>query len=370
MKNIFIITLSLISILGYSQAKYAPIAFTSFTFPQSTRSIGLGGAGTALSPDASAINLNPARLSILDDKINISLDSYIIPAFSNGNLSKFTSLKYVYNKEYNSIGIGLNSYSLGDINQVSESGEISKISLPDEYKISIADAINLSNNTSIGISIDYLNKPQLLYSNVPAISNVMGGIGVINKTTLSSINDQELLSGIAIENLGALSKDGYFLPTTFSAGSTFMQGYNDKTNTSVSYLIGIEFSKLLVPSLPIYNSDGSIIKGTDPNSLTGIKSITNSFFDDPYGKNLAKWRVQLYSEINLLPQFSLRTGYSYENIKVGNRNFFTLGAGYEYIKELDNFNIDIAYIIPTNNISNIYKNIFSLSIKYKMGSRW
>jgi hypothetical protein len=370
LKNIFIITLLLISILGYSQTKYAPIAFTSFTFPQSTRSIGLGSAGTALDPDASSINLNPARLCFIDEKINISLDSYIIPTLSNGNISKFTSLKYVSNNNYNSIGIGLNSYTLGEINQVSDYGDVTKISLPDEYKLSIADALFLSKNTSIGISIDYLNKPKLLYSNIPGISNFMGGVGLLNKTILSSSNDQQLLNGIAIENIGTLSKDGYFLPTTFSFGSTFMQGYNDIINFRSSYLIGIEFSKLLVPSLPIYDNEGNIIKGTDPNKISGIKSIANSFFDDPYGKNLAKWRVQIFSEVKLIPTLSLRSGFSYENIKVGNRNYFTLGAGYQYKNEFDNIDMDIAYIIPTNNISNIYKNIFSLSLKYKMGTRW
>jgi hypothetical protein len=369
LKIVYFLFLLIISISLNAQTKYAPIAFTSFTFPQSTRSIGLGAAGTAITPDASSITLNPARMILIDDEKNISLDTYVLPSLSRGNVSKYLNLSYIYNHDFNSFGISLKSYSLGDINQVTDDGEISKISLPDEYKITVADAMKLTKNTSIGISIDYLNKPQLLYSNVPGTSFVMGGLGVINKTFLSRLNDQELLTGMAIENMGALTKDRYFLPTTLSLGGTFMQGHNNATNKS-KYLFGVEFSKLLVPSLPIYDSEGKILKGTDPNSLTGIQAITNSLFDDPYGKNLAKWRIQLYSEYYFLPQFSFRTGYSYENIIIGNRNYFTLGAGYQYKNDVDNFNIDLAYVIPANNLINIYKNIFSFSIKYKLGSRW
>ncbi len=354
----------------FAQTKYAPLGFSSFTLPQSTRSIGLAGAGTALSADASAINLNPARLSLIDEKVNFSLDTYTIPALATTNTSKYVSLKYVYNQSYNSFGIGINSYSLGDINQVSETGGTRTISLPNEYKISIADAMLITDNSSIGISFDYINKTQLLYSSIPGTSSLMGAIGYIQKHTLSESKDRELLTGVALENIGSKTRDGYFLPTTLSIGTTFMQGYNDHTGTKFPFLIGIELSKLLVPSLPIYDSVGNITKGRDPKNIAGISTILNSFLDDPYKKNLQKWRVQLYSEINLIPEFALRTGYSYENTIVGSRNFFTVGAGYTFIKDNDIYNIDLGYIIPAAPNGILYKNIFSLSIKYKMGAKW
>jgi Type IX secretion system protein PorV len=366
------ISFLLLVIFVYSQTNYAPIAFNSFLFPSSTRSIGLGGAGTALSADASAINLNPARLSLIDEKVNFSLDSYTFPSIKSNNNSKYVSAKYVLNKKNNSLGIGINSYSLGEINQVSEAGGSQAISLSNEYKISIAESLLITDKSSIGISIDYINKNKLLYSSIPGISSIMGAIGYLYKTSLSKKADRELMSGVTIENIGAKTKDGYFLPTTFSIGTTYMQGYNEITTTTFPFFLGVEFSKLLVPSLPIYDTDGKITKGKDPRDISGVGTIFQSFFDDPNGKNLDKWRVQIYSEINLLPEFSIRTGYSTENKVVGNRNYFTIGLGYVYKNDKDLYNLDLGYIIPTDNsqLGNLYKNVLSFSLKYKMGSKW
>ena len=191
------ISLLLVVIFVYSQTNYAPIAFNSFLLPSSTRSIGLAGAGTALSADASAINLNPARLSLINEKINFSLDTYTLPSIKSNNNSKYVSAKYVLNQKNNSLGIGINSYSLGEINQVSEAGGSRGISLSNEYKISLAESLLITDKSSIGISIDYINKNKLLYSSIPGISSVMGAVGYIQKTNLSKNADRELMTGIA-----------------------------------------------------------------------------------------------------------------------------------------------------------------------------
>lgn len=350
----------------YTQNQYAPISYFSFSLPNSTRSLSLGGAGVALNADASAINHNPARLSLINEKINYSIDTYNILATE----SKFISARYVYNKSNNSIGLGINGYNLGSINQISEAGGARNITLPSEYKISIADAIMLSDNSSIGININYINRTKLMYSNDLGTRGIVGGIGYIQKTTLSTSKDNELLTGISIENIGGKNKDGYFMPTVLSIGTTLLKGYNESSTTKLPFLVGIEFSKLLVPSLPIYDNTGKIIKGRNPNDVS-TAALFSTLFDDPYKKNLEKWRIQLFSEMILIPELMLRTGYSNENTIIGNRNFLTLGLGYALVKEKDIYNLDFGYIIPTSmDTNNLYKNVFSISFKYKTGYKW
>jgi len=366
MKLFLTISFLLIYTITYSQTKYAPMDFYSFLLPYSTRSLSLGGAGTALNADASAINHNPARLSLINEKTNYSIDTYSLPTTSN----KFISAKYVYNKGINSIGFAINGFAQGTIKQVSEAGGTRPITLPSEYKMSVADAIMLSDNSSIGININYINRTKLMYTNILGASGITGGIGFIKKTTLSTSTDNELLTGVSIENIGGKSIDGFYKPTVLSLGTSFMHGYNENTSTTLPFLFGIELSKLMIPSLPIYDSVGTIVKGRNPNDVTGGAIFTN-LFDDPYKKNIQKWRIQLYSEMILIPELLVRTGYSYENTIVGNRNFFTVGVGYALVKDKDIYNLDLGLVIPTkSDLNNLYNNVFSISFKYKTGYKW
>ena len=89
--------------------------------------------------------------------------------------------------------------------------------------------------------------------------------------------------GMNISNIGAkvsytetIDKD--FIPTNLRLGSSLSTELDDYNSLAFEFNI----NKLLVPTPPIYNDDGDIISGQDPN-VSVISGIFQSFSDAPIG---------------------------------------------------------------------------------------
>ena len=351
-----------------AQTGYAPTNYNFAFYPQETRSLSLASAGTALNADMSSININPARMGLFNEKNSYSFDTYKIPSISNN--AYFSSLKYILATGNNSLGASINYFSPGNYQYVSETGGMDFNTKPSEYKITIANARQLTDNSYIGISFNYLKRSRLPQSNINAVNTMAGDIGYVQRFTFKKGNDQQILTGFTLQNIGSKTSDGNFPPTNLSIGTTYLDGYSDENSVLYPFLIGIQFDKLLVPSLPIYNVDGTISVGVDPNTLSGIGSTFGSLFDDPMNKDLAKWRIHTYTEVILENIFTIRSGYSYENPNIGYRSYISLGGGFKWIKDESKYNIDFGILIPTDKTQNPYNNVFSVSFNIKYGNRW
>jgi hypothetical protein len=106
----------------------------------------------------------------------------------------------------------------------------------------------------------------------------------------------------------------------------------------------VDVNKLLVPTPPIYDENGNIIDGKDPN-VSVVRGIFQSFYDAPGGfkEEIKELQISVGIEYWYDKQFALRAGYFYEHATKGNRKFFTLGAGLKY----NVFGLDFSYLIPT-----------------------
>ena len=125
----------------------------------------------------------------------------------------------------------------------------------------------------------------------------------------------------------------------------------------------LDASKLLVPTPPLYNADGTIAKGKNPD--VGVaQGVFQSFADAPggsleefhevyWGTGIEYW----YSEL-----FALRFGYFYEHESKGGRQYFTIGAGVSY----NVFTLDASYLIPTAGFNSPMANTvrFSLMVNF------
>ena len=155
--------------------------------------------------------------------------------------------------------------------------------------------------------------------------------------------------GINISNIGtkvSYSENGpaYFLPTNLKIGgaSTFLiDDYNQFT-------FALDLNKLLVPTQPVYDTNGKIIAGKDPDRSVPA-GIFGSFSDAPGGfsEEIKEINIAAGMEYWYNQQFAFRAGYFYESPKKGNRRYFTLGAGLKY----NVFNIDIAYLLANTQKS-------------------
>ena len=176
--------------------------------------------------------------------------------------------------------------------------------------------------------------------------------------------DAELALGINISNIG--SKMSYsdngtksFLPTNMKIGTATTFMLDDLSTLTFA----LDLNKLLVPTNPIRDADGKIIKGKDPDRSVPAASF-GSFSDAPGGFS-EEWSEISYSmgaEYWYNKQFALRSGYFYETPTKGDRRYFTVGAGLKY----NVFNLDFAYLLANQQTSPLAQTIrFSLVFNFE-----
>ena len=133
--------------------------------------------------------------------------------------------------------------------------------------------------------------------------------------------------------------------------------YNKITTTvKVSSLESAEFTKLLVPSPQTDGSD------QDKGFISGIFS---SFGDAEGGfsEELQEVTYALGAEYLYNNAFALRTGYFHESPDKGNRQFFTVGAGFR----MNTLNIDLSYLINSSDVNNPLENSLRFSVSFDLG---
>jgi len=151
----------------------------------------------------------------------------------------------------------------------------------------------------------------------------------------------------------------------------------DKYN---SLTAALDFNKLLVPTIPIYDGSGDIISGKNPD--VGVTAgMLQSFYDapgqvtfdsagDPVLENNSRFKEEM-REINLSLGLeywysnilAVRAGYFHEHASKGNRKYLTFGAGIYYSV----FGIDVSYLASVTQ-NNPLANTVRFSLKFKFGN--
>ncbi len=316
----------------------------------------MGDAGVAVQPDANAISINPSKIAFLDKPYGFAV-SYspwlktLVPDINLAYLTGFYKLD-----DQNTIGGSLRYFSLGEIQFVDINKNDQGIYNPSELALDFTYARRFGETFSLGTAVRYI------YSNFTAGQSTAGqeanagnafavDVSAYYKEPTVFMGTNAILSaGINISNIGTKisylsgSQNKSFLPTNLKIGgaSTFIiDDYNQFT-------FALDFNKLLVPTQPIYDIDGNIIAGKDPNRSVP-SGIFGSFSDAPGGfkEELKEVNIAAGMEYWYNQQFALRAGYFYENPNKGDRRYFTVGAGLKY----NVFNIDFAYLLANTQKS-------------------
>ena len=101
-----------------------------------------------------------------------------------------------------------------------------------------------------------------------------------------------------------------------------------------------------MPTPPIYDTDGEIISGKDPD-VSIVSGIFQSFGDAPGGfqEEMREINYSIGSEYWYNDQFAVRGGYFFEHNTKGGRKFLTFGSGVKY----SSFTLDFSYLVNANN---------------------
>ena len=316
------------------------------------RAGGMGDVGVASSPDAMSLHWNAAKYAFVEDNFgaSVSYTPWLKSLIPDINLSYLSF--YARQSKNEVLAFSLRYFTLGEINFTDNNGNPIGSFNPNEFSLSTAYALKLSQNFSSAVSLRYI------YSNLTGGQEVgtlptKAGNSVAGDISSYYVKDIQLgkrdfkwASGINISNIGVKiayteTIDRDFLPTNLRLGTSLTTNIDEFNSVSFE----IDINKLLVPTPPLYNEDGVLISGKDPD-VSVIEGLFQSFSDAPSGdREVRELIYALGSEYWYDEQFALRLGYFYEHPTKGDRQFVSLGAGLRY----NVFGLDFSYLIPIQN---------------------
>ena len=339
-----------------------------------SRSGAMGDVGVATSADASSMHWNPSKINFTEDDLGISVSIVpwlreLVPDINLQYIGGYTRLN-----RNEAIGFELRYFSLGDITFTDNTGNVIGQYKPNEMAFGTAYSRKLSNDFSIAISARYI------YSNLTGGQTAGGTETVAGQSIAADVSSfytrdirianrpSNLSFGMNISNIG--NKISYtetvvrdFIPINLRIGSSLNTDFDDYNSMSFSF----DINKLLVPTPPLYDENGDIIKGKDPN-VSVVSGIFQSFGDAPDGINeeLRELNLSIGMEYWYDKQFALRAGYFHEHDTKGGRKYLTFGSGVKY----NVFALDFSYLVSTSNLggTNPLANTMRFTLIFDLGS--
>jgi len=335
----------------------------------------MGDVGVATTPDANSIHWNPAKLAFVDDDMGFSMSyvPWLRALVPDINLSYLAGYRKLNDNEV--IGLELRYFSLGDITFTDILGTTIGQYKPSEFALGTSYSRKLSDNFSLAISGRYI------YSNLTGGQSA-GGIptvagqsiaadiaGYYTKPIRLAGRNVDLAIGGNISNIG--SKISYtetavqdFIPINLRLGTAIGTEFDDYNKMSFAF----DINKLLVPTPPVYNNEGEITIGQDPN-VSVVSGIFQSFGDAPggFGEEMREINYSIGTEYWYANQFAIRAGYFFEHDTKGGRKFFTFGSGVKY----NVFALDFSYLINASrsiNGNNPLANTMRFTLVFDFGA--
>ena len=352
------------------------------------RAAGLGEQGVATSPDAYAVQWNPAKLAFLKDQHNIGVN---YTPFLGNLVNDIGILQAVYANRINeksAFATSLRFFTLGTINTRTEQDGPNGAGIdvnPNEFTIDATYALKLDERFSMAVSGRFLRSDlRIAQANPNLDASAASSFGVDisgyyqSEEQIYNNFDGRWRAGFNISNIGPKIKfsddgDENFIPTNLKLGGGFdfvLDSYN-------KVFVGLEFNKLLVPTPPIRENvdidgdgigDGIQIVDGEDDDVNFFSGIFQSFGDAPGGfsEELREFTWSLAGEYTYDDILSLRVGYFNESDTKGARKFATLGAGFEF----NSIDLDISYLFSTGSVRSPLENTLRFGLTFSFGGEF
>ena len=319
----------------------------------------LGDAGAAYEPNAYSAHWNNAKLAFAPKNMSIST-TYTPWLHKLGTDMNFLYLGgYMRITGRSAVGASLTYFSLGDIDHTGDEGQHLGQFHPNEFMVDVTYSMRLSDNLALGATGRFIH------------DDITNGLNVGDQTTKSANalaadvglyyqydvdKNQQVAAAMTISNLGSKlsysddDTENEFLPANIRVGARYSYELDDYNKINAL----IDLNKLLVPTPPAVNADGTWTglyeNMADYRSTSSMLGAIQSFYDAPGGmsEELREVSVSAGAEYWYANTFAARLGYFYEHKTKGGRQYVTLGIGMKY-KSMD---IDLSYLVPTTNFSN------------------
>lgn len=359
------------------------------------RAASLGDMGVATTVDAFSQHWNPSKYAFSEAKSGFAMSytpylQQLVNDMAIGSLNYFNRIN-----ERSAFGASLKYFGLGEIELVQDEFSTPTIVKPNELMMDVSYSLRLADQFSMGVALRFLQS-DLKIQNVDPDAKAASSFGVDisgyyqgEEQAYNSFNGR-WRAGFALQNIGPKIKydsggQESFIPTNLRIGGGFdfiLDGYNRVNVTA-------EFTKLLVPTPPIYGTEYSftdtnsndtydegvdelgaivnedvIFQGQDPD-VDFVSGIFQSFGDAPGGfsEELQEFTWALSAEYLYDDSFALRAGYFNENELKGARKFFSIGAGFKYTT----VNIDLSYLFSASKVQSPLENTLRFSLSFNFG---
>lgn len=331
------------------------------------RGAAMGDLGAATSGDIYSQYWNASKYAFIESPsgIGFSYTPWLSKLVSDIGLSYLSG--YYKFDDIQSISGSFRYFSLGSINITDESGNIINNAKPNEFAFDVAYSRQLSSKYAMAITLRYFHS-SLDVEEASSANGFSADISGYFRTPVYLRNgqDAEFSWGYNLSNIGTkLSYSGgdysAFIPTNLKVGAAFAYPFNDYNKLTV----GLDLNKLMVPAYPSLKEgesqedfDKRVQKYNDMSPITGI---FKSFGDASFSDQLKEITMGIGAEYAYNDQFFGRMGYHYENARMGNRSFFSFGAGVK----LNIFQIDASYLVASQ--SNALDQTFRISLALNLG---
>ena len=369
-RNYIVILLLISSHLLYSQDRRVITTAVPFLMISAdARASGLGEQGVATTPDAFSQHWNPSKYVFSDklSSVGISYTPYLSKIVNDVFLTNVNFYNVI--DQRSAWSASFKYFSLGDIDIIQNPQDIPILENPNEFTLDASYSLKLSEYFALAVSARFLMsdvKLQTVDADSDSASSFAVDISGFFQSDQKSYNNFDGIwrAGFNISNIGPRMKyeelgRKNFIPTNLKVGGAFDFIFDSSNKFSVN----LELNKLLVPSPsePIYNSNNEIVgyKQSDVNFLSGI---FKSFGDAPDGfsEELKEFTLAVGLEYVYNDNFALRAGYFNENEMKGARKYLTFGTGFQ----LEDFSIDLSYLLSTSNIVSPLENTLRFSFTY------
>ncbi|CAH0997025.1 hypothetical protein EMA8858_03162 [Emticicia aquatica] len=345
------------------------------TISPDSRGAAMGDAGVASSPDANSMYWNTAKLAFIDKNIGstVSYTPWLRDLVDDMGLLHAAIFKKTGKDQ--ALGLSMTYFNQGQIQFTTATGQPNGTFQSREFNIAGGYTRKLGRDFSMGLNLKYIHS-NLIGSQVvnnssskPA-NTVAGDISFFYTNEKPSVKNKDrgvkYSAGAVISNIGGkvnYGRNTFYLPTNLKVGG----GLNYKIDAHNQFNLLLDVNKLLVPTPPLRDNNGVIVKGRDPETTGVIAGIFGSFNDAPDGfkEEIREFTVSTGVEYWYNNFFAIRGGYFAESNAKGGRKYVTTGLGFRI---MNSYQVDLAYLVPTSQGSPL-SNTWRISLIFDLDAK-
>jgi hypothetical protein len=358
--NLLLFILVVVCAPAYAQDlknQFNPIHTTvmSLSIAPDARGGSMGDNGAATLPDINSQYWNPSKYAFMESKAGIALSytPWLRKLVNDVAMTYAAGYYKLGSSDRSALSASLRYFSLGYV-PLTDYGGTQYLSLnPYEMAFDASFSQKLSETSSLAVTLRYIRSDMGADAEdelQPDNGFAADISGYTEKYVYIGEGEGLWSAGFNVSNLGSkISFDGgatqQYLPANLRLGTGLLYPFDEYNQLGV-YL---DLNKYLVPTIPLRKdeeTDEDYEKRRDKyNSMGSLSAAWKSFSDAPDGfaEELKEINMSLGLEYSYNNQFFVRGGYYYENPMKGNRQYFSVGAGFK----MNVFQLDAAYLIST-----------------------